>query len=199
MTNYRVVIALLSSLFLFSCSMDGDNESEENGVGVEEASGNSDGEVMDEETMQEVEEAEGKLVWNNYHNERFDFCIDYPSNFLSPQGESENHDGNTFANANGSSEMRVSGIYNALDETIEEAFERATENGVYYDDERKITYKAQEDNWFVASGNYYESIFYVRSALIRDTFFTLYLEYHSSEVQKFDEIIKRAKDFPECK
>ncbi|MFK7784628.1 MAG: hypothetical protein AB8B56_05925 [Crocinitomicaceae bacterium] len=198
MKNYRVLVALLSGMILFSCSMEGDTESEENGIDVEERSGDSNGEIMDEESMQEMEEAEAQLIWKNYRNERFDFCVDYPSNFLTPQGESENHDGNTFANANGSSEMRVSGIYNALDETIEEAFERATENDVYYDDERKITYKTQEGDWFVASGNYNESIFYVRSSLIRDTFYTLYFEYHASEVQKFDEIIKRAKNFPDC-
>jgi hypothetical protein len=196
MRNYRLLVIVLSGIILFSCS--GEANIDENEMNVEETSNGSEMDVLDEDSMDEVEEVEAGLTWETYHNQRFDFCIDYPSNFLTPTGESENKDGNTFANANGSSEMRVSGIYNALEESIEEAYERATENGVYYDEERKITYKTQEDNWFVLSGNYNESIFYVRSSLVRDTFFTLYLEYHVSEVQKFDEVIKRAKDFPDC-
>ncbi len=154
----------------------------------------------DEEEQVETDTADQPLAdWKSYHNERFNFCVSYPSNFLSPQGESENYDGNTFANANGSSEMRASGIFNALYETTEEAFERATENGTYYEEERNITYKRQRDNWYVVSGKYYESIFYARTTLVRDTFYTLYFEYHPSEENKFSEIIKRnTRYFPEC-
>ena len=197
MRNYCILVLVLSGFILFSCS--GEATGNENEINQEETSGDSNMNVLDEDAIDEGEEVETGLTWKNYYNQRFDFCIDYPSNFLAPTGESENNDGNTFTNANGSSEMRVSGIYNALEESIEEAYDRATENGVYYDDERKITYKTQKDNWFVVSGNYNESIFYVRSSLVQDTFFTLYLEYHVSEVQQFDEIIKRAEDFPGCK
>ena len=197
MRNYRLLVITLSGIMLFSCS--GEANVDEDDMNTEETLNDSEMEVLDEDAMDKVEEVEAGLTWETYHNQRFDFCIDYPSNFLTPTGESENHDGNTFANANGSSEMRASGIYNALDETVEEAYDRATENGVYYYDQRKITYKTQKDNWFVISGNYYESIFYVKSSLVRDTFYTMYLEYHVSEVQKFDEIIKRAENFPDCK
>ena len=139
------------------------------------------------------------LKWDSYYNGRFEFCVDYPTNFLRAQGESENNDGIVFATANGSSEMRASGMYNVLDESIAEAFKSASANGVYYDTDHAITYKQQKSNWFVISGMYFESIFYVKTVLIGDTFYTLYFEYHPSERKQFDEIIKRAsKGFPGC-
>jgi hypothetical protein len=197
MRFYPVLLILLSGLVLISCSTEGG--ANEDGIETEESHNSSGEDQNSAGESEDAPDADIKLIWKTYHNQRFDFCVDYPSNFLNPTGESENHDGNTFANANGSSEMRASGIYNALDETIAEAFERATENDKYYDDEKKITYKLQKDNWFVASGTYYESIFYVKSILVEDTFYTLYFEYHSSESGQYDEIIKRTtKDFPGC-
>jgi hypothetical protein len=104
-----------------------------------------------------------------------------------------------FATANGSSEMRASGMYNALEESIEEAFKSASAKNVYYDSDHQITYKTQKGNWFVISGKYFESIFYVKTVLKGDTFYTIYFEYHPSEKKQFDEIIKRAtKSFPDC-
>mgnify|MGYP006233676781 CR=1 FL=1 len=198
----KVFFALLLLIVFVACSetsgeaTDQDTAVEQDGEGVvtnDDASNDAEGE-------EEVKPEDVPLAdWKSYHNERFDFCVSYPANFLTPQGEAENHDGNSFANANGSSEMRASGIYNALDETAAEAYERATENDRYYDEERVITYKRQKDNWFVASGKYNESIFYARTTLVRDTFYTLYFEYHSSEENKFSEIIKRnTRVFPDC-
>ena len=186
-----------TGLFIGCTEVEGEGLSEAEGIEVDDTDLSHEEVEVDADNNQR--DADIELIWKTYHNQRFDFCVDYPSNFLNPSGESENHDGNTFANANGSSEMRASGMYNALDETAAEAFERATENDNYYDEERKISYKLQKDNWFVISGNYNESIFYVKSILVDDTFYTLYFEYHSSETDQFDEIIKRTtKDFPEC-
>ena len=156
-------------------------------------------EKRDEIESNKVQEERSSFTWKSYHNQRFDFCVSYPSSFLREKGESENQDGNTFANANGSSEMRASAMYNALEESIKEAFQSATKNERYYEDERIVMYKQQKDNWFVVSGKYNESIFYVRTVLIEDTFYSLYFEYHPSERKQFDEIIKRVcNDFPDC-
>lgn len=198
MRKLLVLFILLTGGLLTSC-----NEEEsarnflEDQIELEDPSDDSD--ETDHSITDEVLDENEVMTWKSYHNERFDFCVGYPANFLRPMGESMNHDGNTFANANGSSEMRVSGIFNVLEETINEAFESTTEGGTYYEDERIITYKQQKGNWFVVSGKYYESIFYVRTVLIEDTFYTLYFEYHQSEADKFKEIIKTTtRDFPEC-
>ena len=155
-----------------------------------------------QEMKQKANDAQADLTslkWENYFNTRFEFCVDYPSSFLRPQGESENNDGNVFATTNGTGEMRVSGIYNVLDESIAEAFKSATAKNQYYDADHQITYKVQKGDWFVISGKYFESIFYVKTKLKGDTFYTISFEYHPSEKKQFDEIIKRTtKNFPEC-
>lgn len=202
MRSSKLFLFLLLLIVFVACNQStGEATEVDETTELEDGDNAEDSEQNKNEDVEVVNPADEQLTnWKTYHNERFDFCVSYPANFLSPKGESENHDGNTFANANGSSEMRASGIYNALSETVEEAFERASKNGTYYEDERNITYKRQKDNWFVVSGKYYESIFYVRTTLIEDTFYTLYFEYHPSEESKFSEIIKRnTRNFPSCK
>jgi hypothetical protein len=201
----RVVFLLFTLIFglvVLSCSNDGSADSlkaKELDLKKREL------EVQRKERDQQKKSDSGEkkqiesLKWDSYSNGRFEFCVEYPTNFLRAQGESENNDGNVFATANGSSEMRASGMYNVLDEPITEAFKSASAKNVYYDTDHRITYKAQKGNWFVISGMYFESIFYVKTLLIEDTFYTVYFEYHPSESAQFDEIIDRVtKDFPGC-
>jgi len=197
MHSSKLILVFLLMLGFVACNEgSGDNSGNDELIEAEDDTQNTDQASSEDE----IDPADQPLaIWKSYHNERFDFCVEYPSNFLTPQGESQNYDGNVFVNANGSSEMRASGIFNALSETVEDAYERATEDDTYYEDERKITYKRQKDNWFVLSGTYYESIFYVKTALVRDTFYTLYFEYHPSEKEEFDAIIERnSSAFPDC-
>lgn len=199
MRKYLVLFLLFTGVILVSCSEEKANgQYQENELDLKEnESGQNKNEP--EQSEEDVQAENADMAWELYHNERFDFCVSYPSNFLKEMGESENHDGNIFATANESSEMRASGIYNVLEETIGEVFKSASKNDNYYGEERIITYKQQKDNWFVVSGNYYESIFYVRTVLVDDTFYTLYFEYHSSEAKKFEEIIKHTtRNFPDC-
>lgn len=196
MRNLLMFSLLFTGVFLTSCSEEGNSEDSTQDLELNKLETDAAEPESDED---EVLDANTEMTWKSYENERFQFCVEYPTNFLKEMGESENHDGNSFANANESSEMRASGILNVLDESIEEAFASATENGTYYNDEQTITYKRQKDNWFVVSGNYYESIFYVKTVLKGDTFYTLYFEYHPSEEEKFKTIIKRTtKNFPSC-
>ena len=182
-----------------SCSEEAEEQHQEKELDIKEQSHDQSQKEQEQSDDEKVLDKNEVMTWKLYHNERFDFCVDYPRNFLAEIGESENHDGNIFATANKSSEMRASGIFNVLEETIEEAFESATKNNTYYVDEQIISYKQQKDNWFVVSGNYNESIFYVRTILEGDTFYTLYFEYHSSEKERFKEIIEHTtQDFPKC-
>lgn len=197
MRNLLILCLLFSGVLLVSCTQEGSADEE---VGLENPAIDSNQNEIDQpEIVKDDLNENAVLSWKSYHNERFNFCVGYPSNFLREVGESENHDGNTFENANGSSEMRASGIANVLEETIEEAFESATKDGSYFEDEQIITYKQQKGNWFVVSGKYYESIFYAKTVLKDDTFYTLYFEYHTSEEDKFKEIIKTTtRNFPGC-
>lgn len=199
----HLLIILFFGAGVLSCSGDGNAEAlKAKELELKKRELELEKKERDQQKSQESDETQAeqqKLMWENYFNGRFEFCVDYPSNFLRPQGESENNDGNVFATANGTGEMRVSGMYNVLDESIAEAFKSATVMNQYYDADHQITYKAQKGNWFVISGKYFESIFYVKTILKGDTFYTISFEYHPSEKKQFDEIIKRStKNFPEC-
>src|SRR3954465_6185607 len=64
-----------------------------------------------------------KEKWNTYANARFNYSIAYPSS-LKAQGEAENGDGQAFRSANGETELRVWGSYNALNETLEARYKK---------------------------------------------------------------------------
>lgn len=198
MPKFIVPFFLLIGLILTSCS----EEPKSGDVKEVELEMNDESDLnRPKEDSNNESELENTTLseWKHYYNQRYEFCVDYPSDLLTEQGESQNRDGNTFANANGSSEMSASGMNNALEQTIAESYKVAIAGGRYYDDERIITYKQQKGNWFVVSGNYNESIFYVRTVLKNDVFYTLYLEYHPSEKKRFEEIIARVgKSFPSC-
>lgn len=200
-THLLISVVLVSGVL--SCSGDGNAEAlEAKALELKKRELDLQKKERHQQKSQESDETQAEqksLMWEDYFNGRFEFCVDYPSNFLSPQGESENNDGNVFTTANGTGEMRVSGMYNVLDESIAEAFKSASAKNQYYDADHQITYKAQKGDWFVISGKYFESIFYVKTKLKGDTFYTISFEYHPSEKKQFEEIIKRTtKNFPEC-
>ncbi len=98
--------------------------------------------------------------FQTYLNARFGYRIAYPTDF-TPQGESENGDGQVFIGRDGA-ELRVWGGYNVLQETLASALQqelrRCREN------RRQVTYRTVGQGFFVLSG--YESdrtrIFYLK-------------------------------------
>jgi hypothetical protein len=101
-----------------------------------------------------------------YINARFGYRIAYPSDF-SPQGESQNGDGQVFIGKDGA-ELRVWGGYNVLQETpvsaLREALRHCRQQG------RQVTYRTVGQGFFVVSG--YEAdgtrIFYLQQ-MVRPT------------------------------
>jgi len=98
--------------------------------------------------------------FQTYINARFGYRIAYPTDF-TPQGESQNRDGQVFIGRDGA-ELRVWGGYNVLQETpssaLQEELRRCREN------RRRVTYRTVGQGFFVVSG--YESdgtrIFYLK-------------------------------------
>lgn len=58
------------------------------------------------QSREQTAETSGDWLYEVYCNDRFDYCIDYP-NFLIPQGEADNGDGQQFVSADGKILMRV--------------------------------------------------------------------------------------------
>lgn len=55
-----------------------------------------------------------------YCNDRFNFCLQFPSDILSESISSTNGDGMTLTSENGNLIVKVSGIYNPLNNSMEE-------------------------------------------------------------------------------
>src|SRR5690606_32727908 len=111
-------------------------------------------EIAKNEETQEVENNLSSLFYK-YCNDRFSFCIEYPSQF-TPNGESENRDGQNFTSVDGITTISAWGNLmiediNDLDVNFEYALNESNNN---------ITYKTKKKNFFVISGTNGDNVFY---------------------------------------
>jgi hypothetical protein len=130
--------------------------------------------------------AQGQLpTYKTYSNARFGYSISYPSNLLTPQGESTNGDGQKFRSGDGSAELIVYGSNNALDRTLRGLYgEARTAN----DSNFKVTYEILKPNWFVVSGIDNGKVFYQKTLLKQGVIKTFRMEYDEAVKQKWDPI-----------
>ena len=122
------------------------------------------------------------IIFNSYQNSRFNYTITYPS-FLNKRQESENGDGCKFY-MDDNTYLIVSGMYNALDESIISRYNEYKS--------KSVTYSIQKDNWFVISdytsnGN----IFYTKTVLQNGVFFTATFYYPAKDKDKYNSVIKK--------
>lgn len=122
------------------------------------------------------------ITFNSYQNSRFNYTITYPS-FLNKRQESENGDGCKFY-MDDNTYLIVSGMYNALDESIISRYNEYKS--------KSVTYSIQKDNWFVISdytsnGN----IFYTKTVLQNGVFFTATFYYPAKDKDKYNSVIKK--------
>ena len=129
--------------------------------------------------------------YRTYTNARFKYSISYPADLLIPQGEAENGDGQVFREQHGSTEMRVYGGYNALNETLRGRFEELTRKW-----EKGVTYKVLRQDWFVVSALVNGRIHYQKTVLRGDTFKTFEIEYDAVRGNTYNAITDHiAKSF----
>ena len=122
------------------------------------------------------------ITFNSYQNSRFNYTITYPS-FLNKRQESENGDGCKFY-MDDNTYLIVSGMYNALDESIISRYNEYKS--------KSVTYSIQKNNWFVISdytsnGN----IFYTKTVLQNGVFFTATFYYPAKDKDKYNSVIKK--------
>lgn len=84
-------------------------------------------------------------LYKEYCNDRYQFCIDYPSTFIS-QGESCNNDGQKFISKDKKTEITAFGglCIDDVNSTINELLEIATKD-------EKIIYKLVKEDFFIIS------------------------------------------------
>ena len=122
------------------------------------------------------------IIFNSYQNSRFNYTITYPS-FLNKRQESENGDGCKFY-MDDNTYLIVSGMYNALDESIISRYNEYKS--------KSVTYSIQKDNWFVISDYTSDgNIFYTKTALQNGVFFTATFYYPVKDKDKYNSVIKK--------
>jgi hypothetical protein len=87
--------------------------------------------------------------WKTYTNVRFQYRICYPADFMVPQGEPDNGDGQKFLARDGA-ELIVYGSNNALGESLKKKL--ADTGSRLAGPSGRVTYQMLKANWFVVSG-----------------------------------------------
>jgi hypothetical protein len=128
-----------------------------------------------------------KEKWNTYANARFNYSIAYPAS-LKPQGEAENGDGQAFRSANGETELRVWGSYNALNETLGARYQKTVAE---LQQRGAVTYKVLGRGWFVVSGTAGGKVIYQKTLLKGDVYKTFTFEYPAADKSLQDAITSR--------
>jgi hypothetical protein len=129
-----------------------------------------------------------------YTNARFEYRLSYPSRLLFPQGEADNGDGQTFLSRDAKARLSVYGTHNALDETLESAFQEASRGGLPDAPNRVVSDKRLGDNWFIVSGYQEGSIFYLKRYLIDDRFVSFDIIYPESQRSTWDRVVAKIND-----
>lgn len=127
-------------------------------------------------------ESSTNTTLKRYYNSRFDYSILYPSSFNIIK-EPENGDGCRFSKDD-NTYLSVSGIYNSLDETLEDVYKRYKS--------KSPAYCRIKNDWFVVSDNTDDGcIFYQKTVLKDGVFMTAILHYPSSENGYYSTLIPK--------
>ena len=121
------------------------------------------------------------VSYSTYYNNRFGYKIDYPS-VLNITNVPDNDDGRTFSY--GGLTITVFGMYNASFSSVQEQFKM--------NQKPTDTYKVVKNNWYVRSGrNSNGYIYYEKSILKNDIWYTVILEYPESMKEELDDIVTK--------
>lgn len=131
----------------------------------------------------ESEYVKDGVIYTRYINTRYGFSIPYPSELLVPQPPPGNNDGREFLSHDKRAQMSAWGTFNIMEETL--AGRMASEKG---DPDHTVTYEAIEDDWFVISGYVDGRIFYQRTYLVDDIFYTFLIVYDEALSDIFNPI-----------
>lgn len=126
------------------------------------------------------------IDYDTYYNNRFEYVVKYPETLLNKQPPPQNNDGRSFISPEGSIEMRVSGAHNIPKKTFSEIYQEQLQA---YQQESRVTYQAQQDNWFVISGYRDGTVFYRKIIFYNDDVLELTLTYDRTLQPEFDPIV----------
>jgi hypothetical protein len=126
----------------------------------------------------------GQEKYEQYCNQKFNYCVTYPASLLSAQPALEGIEGRDFKAKNG--EAKVSFEAKKAEEVIEPSLGfKSIYTGETYS--KQVTYEVVKADWFVISGyTEDENIFYTKVILKNKVVYFIRLEYPKSEKKVWD-------------
>ncbi|MFZ6658040.1 hypothetical protein [Undibacterium sp. TJN19] len=130
-----------------------------------------------------------ELIYKTYVNHRYGYTIDYPD-YLVPQGEAANGDGQVFLSKDGEAELRVyaRACIDDWDTTPAEFLKKAEQEKLK--DGKIITYKAKGKGFAVVSGTKGKQIYYDKLLTTGNWCTSFEWNYAASQKEKYDEATK---------
>jgi len=196
--KFKIHCLLIITLFFFSCNTNKNNSKQDEKKDTNSIKHEKSTEKSAENMPKKNKFLTETFKFKVYHNERFGYCVNYPSTELFPQGESENGDGQVFISNDMKFSMIVSGVSNSENLDITTAYEKDLN---YHSSKPKIqlTLTKQVQNYYVISGYKGDNIFYAKTYLVKNKFYSIYFEYPQKNHTITDNLIKETlKTFPLC-
>lgn len=134
--------------------------------------------------------ATAQNTYNTYRNARFGTVVQYPSNLLIPQRESDSGDGRRFISRDGDVELSVYGFHNKNNRTVNREMLRAIND--WRRDGARLTYWKWQGGWFVLSGYVGSDIFYEKTLYRNGVFHTLIWQYPKQMRKALDAPVTRS-------
>ena len=190
--QFSNIFFLAILLILFSCNNHKSTEK------VKEVKDSSAKQEINAKKSSENKFLKEKYKFSTYHNARFDFCVNYPSALLFPQGESDNGDGQVLLSKDLKFSLAVSGMFNAEGLTVNGLYQQEysfySTNNSYH-----LTFYQQEKNYYVFSGLKGSKFFYVKTFLVKDKIFSIYAEFPQENNEIYSALLNEVlKTFPAC-
>lgn len=161
---------------------------EQSGKSTQSASGSTskktDDQASKQSSKQSDKQTEAKQTQGGpYLNARFGYTVTVPDGFTWQQ-ESDNGDGRQFTNDGLGMIITVSGTSNALNETLDNAFDSATAG-------HPVSYQQKLSTEFTATWEENGTITYIRELYSADTLRTLRFDYPASYRDQCDRIVEQ--------
>jgi hypothetical protein len=135
----------------------------------------------------EAPEVSEEISFEIYCNEKYDFCISYPT-ILVPQGEVD--DGQIFILEETKLLVCWEFMKNNEGEFIEDVNEAYEKTLSEYEETTQVIYTIQKENFFIISGYDNEKMFYRKTLARRDgVYATGILTYNESNKKYYDDIL----------
>ena len=135
--------------------------------------------------------------YQRYCNERFGYCLEYPSSLI-PQPEAHNGDGRVFNDKAGQERLRVYGTgdwtFNGEGTaiTLGQLYRMELKGGRYPSKPaRVVTYSVLKKDWFVLSGTVGKEVFYLKVVAREDAFCYASLKYPKADSATYNPVAAR--------